>query len=72
MEELSLHNNQLTGTFPTQGFADDIAGGKSPLRQVTLQNNKLEGDVDEMCGLMEKGSLVTFEVDPTVNCNCCN
>jgi hypothetical protein len=66
MEELMLHNNKLTGQFPTSEFASD--GAKSPLTKVTLQNNQLTGDVDEMCNLPK---LSTFEVDPTIQCDCC-
>jgi len=73
MEELMLHNNQLSGTFPSSEFADDVQGGKSPLTHVTIHNNNLQGNVDEMCPLQQSGSLTTFEVDTSkVSCSCCS
>jgi hypothetical protein len=72
IEELMLHNNQLTGTFPASEFATDFAGKTSKLRQVTLYNNDLNGDVDAMCDLMFNGALTTFEVDlGKMTCSCC-
>lgn len=45
LEELRLHNNKLTGVFPAESFANDYAG-KSKLREVTLYNNDINGDVE--------------------------
>lgn len=73
IEELLLHNNQLTGSFPAADFATNFAGKVSKLRQVTLYNNDLSGDVDAMCDLMSTGNLVTFEVDlGKMACSCCS
>jgi hypothetical protein len=72
MEELMLHNNQLTGGFPASAFANDLPTGTSKLRQVTIYNNDVTGDVNEMCSLFTTGSLETFEVDKDkVLCDCC-
>jgi hypothetical protein len=72
LEELMLHNNMLTGTFPADSFANDF-GGQSKLREVTLYNNDITGDLDEMCNLFIDGKLEVLAVDlDTVKCQCCS
>lgn len=72
IEELVLHNNQLTGRFPASDFATNFAGKQSSLTTVTLYNNNLQDDVNQMCDLFFEGQLVTFEVDlDQVKCDCC-
>ena len=72
LDELMLHNNKLTGTFPAESFANDF-GGKSKLREVTLYNNDITGNLDEMCNLKIDGKLEVFEVDlDKVKCQCCS
>jgi Leucine Rich Repeat len=72
LEELYLHNNKLTGTFPANSFANDFAG-ESLLREVSLYNNNLEGRLDEMCYLVSYGKLQVFEVDlDKTPCQCCS
>jgi hypothetical protein len=72
MEELMLHNNQLTGKFPSADFATNFAGKQSSLKTVTLHNNNIQDDVNQMCDLFFTGQLATFEVDlDKVKCDCC-
>jgi hypothetical protein len=72
MEELMLHNNQLSGSFPAADFATNFAGNQSSLTTVTLYNNNIQDDVNQMCDLFFTGQLVTFEVDlDKVKCDCC-
>jgi hypothetical protein len=71
MEKLLLHNNKFTGTFPADSFANDFAG-KSKLKEVTLYNNDIKGDLEEMCNLALTGKLEVLEVDlDKVTCTCC-
>ena len=71
LEELLLHNNKFTGSFPASSFANDFAG-KSKLREVTLYNNNIQDDLNEMCQLSKTGKLEVLEVDlDKVNCQCC-
>jgi hypothetical protein len=73
IEEIMLHNNQLTGTFPAASFATEFAGKHSKLRVVTLNNNELSGDMNEMCPLISDGRLQRFDVDlDKMVCNCCS
>jgi hypothetical protein len=73
IEEIMLHNNQLTGTFPAASFATEFAGKHSKLRVVTLNNNELSGDINEMCPLISDGRLQRFDVDlDKIVCNCCS
>jgi len=71
-QEIMLHNNKLTGDFPAADFATNFANDKSPLSMVTLYNNEIEGDLEDMCRLFFTGSLMIFEVDlDKVTCSCC-
>lgn len=74
LEELHLHNNMLTGTLPVSSFFN-IQGGafRSKLKEVTINGNQMEGDVDEMCILFYNGSLELFQVDlDKITCECCS
>jgi hypothetical protein len=72
IEEIMLHNNKLTGTFPVASFATEFAGKQSNLGVVTLQNNDLTGDMNDMCSLIDNGRLQTFQVDlDKMTCDCC-
>jgi hypothetical protein len=73
IEEIMLHNNQLTGTFPAASFATEFAGKHSKLRVLTLNNNELSGDMNEMCPLISDGRLQRFDVDlDKMVCDCCS
>jgi hypothetical protein len=73
IEEIMLHNNQLTGAFPAASFATEFAGKHSKLRVVTLNNNEMSGDVNGMCPLISDGRLQRFDVDlDKMICNCCS
>jgi hypothetical protein len=73
IEEIMLHNNKLTGTFPVESFATEFAGRRSKLRVVTLNNNNLSGDMNELCPLISDGRLQRFDVDlDKMVCDCCS
>ena len=76
MRELMLHNNKLTGEFPASSFANEYTGRRSKLEKVTLYNNNIRGDVNEMCKLKDDpsiGKLEYFAVDKDkVACDCCS
>jgi len=72
MDELYLHNNRLTGAFPTETYT---SGYSSNLKEVTLYNNEITGDLSGMCNLMLNGALEVFEADIAnagVTCGCCS
>jgi hypothetical protein len=73
IEEIMLHNNKLTGTFPVESFATEFAGKRSKLCVVTLNNNNMSGDMNEMCPLISDGRLQRFDVDvDKMVCDCCS
>jgi len=70
MEELHLHNNRLTGVFPADTYTIPAA---SELRELTLYNNEITGDLDNICNLFYNGKLEVLKVDlGSVSCQCCS
>jgi hypothetical protein len=63
---ISLHKNALTGTIPT------TLGLLSTLEVLKLHHTDLSGSVpEEVCRLMQSGSLVTLTVDCSkISCDC--
>ena len=67
LEVLLLHGNQLTGSF-----AVDLDTAIN-LRIVSVFNNSLSGDVNNVCSLFDDGALSVFAADINdVACNCCS
>ena len=72
MEELHLHDNKFTGAFPVLSFTDDFSG-VSKLREITMYNNHITGDVNKMRNLFYDAKLAILEVDlEKVSCQCCS
>jgi len=66
MEELLLHGNQFTGLFV---IYTRIAVN---LRVVSVFNNSLCGDSNDVCSLVDNGNLTVFAADLNeIDCSCC-
>jgi len=76
IKEVMLHNNKLEGKFHTNSFANEHAGRRSKLEQVTLYGNQLTNTVEEMeelCRLTDpaNGMLKSMVTDASMQCSCC-
>jgi len=66
IEELLLHGNQFTGLFV---IYTRIAVN---LRVVSVFNNSLCGDSNDLCSLVDNGNLTVFAADLNeIDCSCC-
>jgi hypothetical protein len=62
MEELMLHNNKLTGTYPANEYANTF-DGTSKLTTVTTYGNELNGDMHKICHPRHGGKMPEVMVD---------
>jgi hypothetical protein len=61
-----MHRNQFSGEIPS-GLGD-----MNKMSELTLYENQLTGDINDICKNFDTGLLKVAQVDTaSVNCQCC-